>query len=81
MPAAISPLLTDLYQLNMLQAYLDEGHSGSAVFEFFMSPSSFVFTSRTGLNASATRFSESEQTAAMIWGQARANFVTGRTQT
>jgi nicotinate phosphoribosyltransferase len=36
MPAAISPLLTDLYQLNMLQAYLDEGHSGSAVFEFFM---------------------------------------------
>jgi nicotinate phosphoribosyltransferase len=36
MPAPISPLLTDLYQLNMLQAYLDEGHSGSAVFEFFM---------------------------------------------
>jgi nicotinate phosphoribosyltransferase len=36
MPAAISPLLTDLYQLNMLQAYLDEGHSGSAVFEFFI---------------------------------------------
>src|SRR5436853_488940 len=32
----VSPLLTDLYQLNMLQAYLDDGHTGSAVFEFFM---------------------------------------------
>jgi nicotinate phosphoribosyltransferase len=36
MPVAVSPLLTDLYQLNMLQAYLDDGHTGSAVFEFFM---------------------------------------------
>ncbi len=36
MPAAVSPLLTDLYQLNMLQAYLDHGHTGSAVFEFFI---------------------------------------------
>ena len=36
MHAAASPLLTDLYQLNMLQAYLDDGHTGSAVFEFFM---------------------------------------------
>jgi len=36
MHAAASPLLTDLYQLNMLQAYLDDGHVGSAVFEFFM---------------------------------------------
>jgi nicotinate phosphoribosyltransferase len=32
----VSPLLTDLYQLNMMQAYLDHGHTGSAVFEFFM---------------------------------------------
>src|SRR5579863_1000361 len=32
---ATSPLLTDLYQLNMLQAYLDHGETGTAVFEFF----------------------------------------------
>lgn len=34
--AATSPLLTDLYQLNMLQAYLDHGEDGTAVFEFFV---------------------------------------------
>jgi len=33
---AISPLLTDLYQLNMMQAYLDHGETKTAVFEFFM---------------------------------------------
>jgi nicotinate phosphoribosyltransferase len=31
-----SPLLTDLYQLNMLQAYLERGLTGIAVFEFFV---------------------------------------------
>ena len=31
-----SPLLTDLYQLNMIQAYLDCGETRIAVFEFFM---------------------------------------------
>ena len=31
-----NPLLTDLYQLNMMQAYLDRGMMGTAVFEFFM---------------------------------------------
>jgi nicotinate phosphoribosyltransferase len=31
-----SALLTDLYQLNMIQAYLDRGETGSAVFELFM---------------------------------------------
>ncbi len=30
-----TPLLTDLYQLNMLQAYLDHGETGTAVFELF----------------------------------------------
>jgi len=29
-------LLTDLYQLNMLQAYLEHGVTGTAVFEFFV---------------------------------------------
>jgi nicotinate phosphoribosyltransferase len=31
-----SPLLTDLYQLNMFQAYLDHGQTKTAVFEFFV---------------------------------------------
>src|SRR5215813_13087545 len=32
---ATSALLTDLYQLNMIQAYLDHGKTETAVFEFF----------------------------------------------
>ncbi len=31
-----SALLTDLYQLNMMQAYLDHGETKAAVFEFFV---------------------------------------------
>jgi nicotinate phosphoribosyltransferase len=31
-----SPLLTDLYQLNMIQAYLDHGETAPAVFEMFV---------------------------------------------
>ena len=31
-----SPLLTDLYQLNMMQAYLERGMTAPAVFEFFV---------------------------------------------
>jgi nicotinate phosphoribosyltransferase len=31
-----SPLLTDLYQINMIQAYLDHGDTGTAVFELFV---------------------------------------------
>ncbi|MBZ0146250.1 MAG: hypothetical protein K8F62_01740, partial [Pseudorhodoplanes sp.] len=31
-----SALLTDLYQLNMIQAYLDHGKTDTAVFEFFV---------------------------------------------
>jgi nicotinate phosphoribosyltransferase len=33
---ATSALLTDLYQLNMIQAYLDYGETKTAVFEFFV---------------------------------------------
>ncbi len=36
MSTAQSALLTDLYQLTMLQAYFDEGMQDSAVFEFFV---------------------------------------------
>src|SRR5277367_2514153 len=32
----ISPLLTDLYQINMIQAYLDHGDTKTAVFELFV---------------------------------------------
>ncbi len=31
-----SPLTTDLYELNMVQAYLDRGENNEAVFEFFV---------------------------------------------
>lgn len=36
MPAQESPLLTDLYQLTMLQAYYEQGMTGTAVFELFV---------------------------------------------
>ncbi len=36
MNTAASPLLTDLYQLNMMQAYLDRGETKPAVFELFV---------------------------------------------
>jgi nicotinate phosphoribosyltransferase len=36
MNPATSPLLTDLYQLNMIQAYLADEKTGTAVFEFFV---------------------------------------------
>ena len=35
MPSS-SPLTTDLYELNMIQAYLDQAEAGEAVFEFFV---------------------------------------------
>lgn len=36
MTQATSPLTTDLYELNMIQAYLDRGEDKEAVFEFFV---------------------------------------------
>jgi nicotinate phosphoribosyltransferase len=36
MNPAASSLLTDLYQLNMIQAYLEHGETKTAVFEFFV---------------------------------------------
>jgi len=36
MTPATSPLTTDLYELNMVQAYLDRGEDKHAVFEFFV---------------------------------------------
>jgi nicotinate phosphoribosyltransferase len=34
--SAANPLLTDLYQLNMVQAYLEHRETKAAVFEFFV---------------------------------------------
>ncbi len=31
-----SPLLTDLYQLNMIEAYLAHGETNTAIFELFV---------------------------------------------
>jgi nicotinate phosphoribosyltransferase len=44
-------LLTDLYQLNMIRAYLDHGEIKTAVFEFFVRkfPARRGFLMATGL--------------------------------
>lgn len=62
-----SPLLTDLYQLNMVQAYLDRGETGEAVFEFFPRrlPARRGFLLAAGLETAldfitGIRFSEAE---------------------
>ncbi len=64
---ANSPLLTDLYQLNMMQAYLDHGKMGTAVFEFFVRklPPNRGFLVAAGLEQAlgfleSLRFSESD---------------------
>ena len=36
MNSSSSALLTDLYQMNMIQAYLDHDETKTAVFEFFV---------------------------------------------
>src|SRR5215813_4128022 len=52
----ISPLLTDLYQLNMIQAYLDRGETRTAVFEFFVRrlPARRGFLVAAGLESALT---------------------------
>lgn len=62
-----SPLLTDLYQLNMIQAYLDHGETKPAVFEFFVRkfPAQRGFLMAAGLEQAldyleALRFSPEE---------------------
>lgn len=62
-----SLLLTDLYQLNMIDSYLQEGLTGAAVFEFFVRklPESRNFLIAAGLEQvlgflEGARFSDSE---------------------
>lgn len=61
------PLLTDLYQLNMLQAYVDAGDTETAVFEFFVRnlPHTRQFLMAAGLEQAVAylegvRFSDTE---------------------
>jgi nicotinate phosphoribosyltransferase len=55
MDPAASPLLTDLYQLNMLQAYFDLGMTGTATFEIFCRklPAERNFLMAAGLSQAA----------------------------
>jgi nicotinate phosphoribosyltransferase len=54
MDLTTSPLLTDLYQFNMIQAYLEHGEIKTAVFEFFVRklPAQRGFLIAAGLRAS-----------------------------
>ncbi len=77
-----SPLLTDLYQLNMLQAYLDHGMTETAVFEFFARklPPRRGFLVAAGLEQAVDflrgfRFAEDELEWLAASGRFRANLV------
>ncbi len=54
MDLTTSPLLTDLYQFNMIQAYLEHGETKTAVFEFFVRklPAQRGFLVAAGLESS-----------------------------
>src|SRR3989442_2897064 len=82
MDLAASPLLTDLYQLNMLQAYLDRDEVKPAVFEFFMRklPSRRGFLLTAGLEhaldyLSTVRFSDAELTWLKSTGRFGQNLI------
>lgn len=67
MDLTTTPLLTDLYELNMLQAYLEDGETKTAVFEFFVRklPPRRGFLIAAGLEQALTflenlRFSQEE---------------------
>jgi len=77
-----SPLLTDLYQLNMIQAYLDHGDTQPAVFEFFARtlPARRGFLLTAGLQQSLDYLETLHFSAAEIdWltstGRFRANLI------
>ena len=77
---ANSLLLTDLYQLNMLQAYLDRGMTETAVFEFFVRklPTHRGFLVAAGLDQALTfletmRFTQQE----IDWLASTGRFRTG----
>ena len=80
--ACESALLTDLYQLQMMQAYLDHGKTGTAVFEFFMRklPPERRFLMAAGLEQAlgyleGLRFSASEIEWLAATGRFRGNLL------
>ncbi len=84
MNAATSPLLTDLYQLSMLQAYSDQGMTGIAVFEFFVRkmPPGRNFLVAAGLEQvldylENLRFADDELAWLADCGRFRRDFVAG----
>lgn len=73
-----SPILTDLYQLNMMEAYLTHGETKMAVFEFFVRkfPDRRGFLIGAGLEQvldflENVKFSEEE----LVWLSSRARFT------
>jgi nicotinate phosphoribosyltransferase len=75
-------LLTDLYQLNMIQAYLDHGETKPAVFEFFMRklPARRGFLMAAGLDQAVDylehlQFSDEEIAWLARTGRFRQNFL------
>ena len=77
-----SPLLTDLYQLNMIQGYLDHGMTDTAVFEFFARklPPGRGFLLAAGLEQAlvfleTTRFGDEELAWLKSSGRFRANAI------
>jgi nicotinate phosphoribosyltransferase len=82
MPPSTSPLATDLYELNMVQAYLDRGENGEAVFEFFVRrlPERRGFLLAAGLDDAldyleTLRFSAAEIDWLKSTGRFRANLI------
>src|SRR6185437_8729835 len=82
MTPVTSPLTTDLYELNMVQAYLDRGEDKEAVFEFFVRrlPSRRGFLLAAGLEdvlgyLETLRFSEAEIDWLKSTGRFRANLL------
>ena len=78
----VSPLLTDLYQLTMPQAYFDRGMQDQAVFEFFVRriPAERNFLVAAGLEQlvdylDSLRFSDSDLAAVEATGRFRPDFL------
>ena len=73
MNGATSPLLTDLYQLAMIQGYLDHGETETAVFEFFVRklPARRNFLVAAGLEQALTFLEELRFSAGEIEWLAR----------
>ncbi|MBX6329074.1 MAG: nicotinate phosphoribosyltransferase [Pseudolabrys sp.] len=82
MTPSASPLTTDLYQLNMVQAYLDRGEDKEAVFEFFVRrlPPRRGFLLAAGLQDALDylenlRFSEADVAWLAATGRFRSNLL------